>query len=113
MGIGSLLMLLFGLLIEGLPIINPTNWAYLIWMAIINTALGFTLWNITLRSLQAMESSIIANTMMILIALLAWIFLGEGLNAKQIAGGIMTGIGAMLVQVWLRVKPLDRNIRTV
>jgi drug/metabolite transporter (DMT)-like permease len=106
-------MLLLGLLIEGLPIINPTNLAYLIWMAVINTALGFTLWNITLRSLQAMESSIIANSMMIQIALLAWIFLREELNAKQIAGGIMTGIGVMLVQVWLRVKPLDRNIRTV
>ena len=106
-------MLLLGLLIEVLPIISHTNWAYLIWMAVINTALSFTLWNITLRSLQVMESSIIANTMMIQIALLAWIFLREELNAQQIAGVIMTGIGAMLVQVWLRVKPLDRNIRTV
>ena len=39
-----------------------------------------TIWNYTLRTLTAMESSIINGTMLIQIAVLAWIFLGEDIS---------------------------------
>ncbi len=68
-------------------------------MAVVNTAFAFTLWNQTLRTLLATKSSIINGTMLIQIALLAWLFLGEKLTMKEIIGMILAGIGALLVQL--------------
>ncbi len=64
MGIGSIILLITGILIQGLPSISFQNVLYLLWLAIINTALAFTIWNFTLRTLSAMESSIINGTML-------------------------------------------------
>lgn len=107
MGIGSVLLLISGILIQGFPAISTENILYLLWLAVINTALAFTIWNFTLRTLSAMESSIINGTMLIQIALLAWIFLGEEISLKEIIGmGIAAG-GAVLVQLRTRtVSPV-------
>jgi drug/metabolite transporter (DMT)-like permease len=46
-----------------------------------------------------MESSIINGTMLIQIAILAWIFLGEGITLQEIIGMAVAAIGAVLVQI--------------
>jgi drug/metabolite transporter (DMT)-like permease len=69
------------------------------WLAVINTALAFTIWNYTLRTLTAMESSIINGTMLIQIAILAWIFLGEDISIMEITGMTIAVVGASLVQL--------------
>lgn len=51
--------------------------ALIAWLAVVNTALAFTLWNMSLRHLSAVESAGINNSMLIQIAMLAWIFLDE------------------------------------
>lgn len=99
MGIGAVLLLITGIIVQGLPTINLTTILYLFWLALINTALAFTLWNISLRSLTAMESSIINGTMLIQIAVLAWIFLGESITLKEIGGMAIAAVGASLVQI--------------
>jgi drug/metabolite transporter (DMT)-like permease len=45
------------------------------------------------------ESSIINNTMLFQIALLAWLFLGESLVIKNLAGILLAGVGILLVQL--------------
>ena len=105
MGIGSAILLLTGITVQGFPSISFENVLYLLWLAIINTALAFTIWNYTLRTLTAMESSIINGTMLIQIAVLAWIFLGESITIKEISGMFIATIGAVLVQLKLK-KPL-------
>ena len=65
----------------------------------VNTALAFTLWNLTLRELSAVESSIINSTMLIQIAILAWIFLGERITWQEGAGLLLAGAGVLLVQL--------------
>lgn len=99
MGIGALILLAVGLITKGLPTISGRNWIYLFWLAGINTAFAFTLWNHTLRSLTAMESSIINGTMLIQIAILAWVFLGETITLQESIGMIFAAIGAVLVQM--------------
>ncbi|NQV30962.1 MAG: DMT family transporter [Candidatus Marinimicrobia bacterium] len=99
MGIGSFLLLLLGLSLSGIPIISPTNWGYLLWLAVVNTAFAFTLWNHTLRSLGAMESSIINGTMLIQIAFLAWFFLDEKITTQMGVGMAIAALGATLVQL--------------
>jgi len=99
MGIGAFILLIIGFSLDGIPSISTTNWIYLIWLAGINTAFAFTLWNITLRSLSAMESSIINGTMLIQIALLAYIFLNEQISLQEGIGMTVAAVGAMLVQL--------------
>jgi drug/metabolite transporter (DMT)-like permease len=98
MTIGAVILLATGLLVEGLPRLGRTALAVVVWLAIVNTAWAFTMWNASLRRLAAVESAAINNTMLIQIAALAWVFLGE---APGIAGGIGIGIvslGAFLAQ---------------
>ncbi|MEJ2196798.1 MAG: DMT family transporter [Ignavibacteriaceae bacterium] len=102
MGFGSFILLAVGVIVQGLPPISTQNIIYLIWLAVLNTAVAFIIWNYTLRTLTAMESSIINGTMLIQIALLAWIFLGEGISFKEIIGMSIAAIGALLVQLRVR-----------
>ncbi|MCP5096914.1 MAG: DMT family transporter [Chloroflexi bacterium] len=99
MGVGSIILLGTGLVIEPLPSFNLTSWAIIFWLAIVNTAFAFTLWNHTLRTLSAMESSVINNTMLVQITILAWLFLGETLTWIEIIGLVVAAFGALLVQV--------------
>jgi drug/metabolite transporter (DMT)-like permease len=73
-------------------------------LAVVNSAVAFTLWNRTLRTLTAMESSIINNTMMIQIPILAWLFLDEDPSGMEIMGMVLAGLGILIVQVWWRDK---------
>ncbi len=104
MSFGSMLLLITGLVIEGIPSIPLRSWISLIWLSVVNTAFAFTLWNRSLRHLTAMKSSIINGTMLIQIAILAWIFLGEGLSGTNIGGMIIASIGAILVQLRYKEK---------
>ena len=99
MGIGSIVLLGIGLAAEPLPSFNLRSWAIILWLVVVNTAFAFTLWNLTLRTLSIMESSVINNTMLIQIAILAWLFLCETLTWTEIIGLTLAALGALLVQV--------------
>jgi len=99
MGIGAAILIVIGLFADGIPTINLKSWIYLVWLAGVNTAFAFTLWNYTMRSLTAMESSIINGTMLIQIAILAWIFLRESITFQEGIGMLIAAIGAILVQL--------------
>jgi drug/metabolite transporter (DMT)-like permease len=99
MGIGAILLLGVGLVAQGLPPLSPPAWATIGWLAVVNTALAFTLWNKTLRILSAVESSTINSTMLIQTAVLAWLFLGERLTLRAVAGLVLAMVGVLVVQV--------------
>jgi drug/metabolite transporter (DMT)-like permease len=99
MSIGSILMLIWGGISEGIPSLSGGEWAIVIWMAVVNTAFAFSLWNLTLQTLTAMESSLINNTMLVQIAILAWIFLGEKIDLKMAVGLFFVSAGVILVQL--------------
>lgn len=99
MGIGSVALLTIGILVEGFPVIGVQDWAIIAWLAVVNTAFAFTLWNHTLRTLSAMESSIINSTMLIWIPILAILFLGERVTTREVIGLVAVGVGALIVQL--------------
>ena len=107
MGAGAIVLLGIGIIIQGFPPIGPSAWAVIIWLAVVNTALAFFLWDKTLQVLSAVESSSINNTMLIQIAVLAWLFLGEQLNIFNILGLALATIGIFIVN-W---KPTRRNCK--
>lgn len=107
MGAGSILLLAAGVTVEGFPALSLGGWGVILWLALVNTAFAFTLWNHTLRTLSAVESSIINGTMMIWIPILAVLFLGETITAKEIVGLVVTGLGTLIVQI--RKSPVNEE----
>ena len=105
MGFGSILLLIIGLCVQGFQKLAWQDWFIILWLALINTAFAFTLWNNTLRTLTAVESSILNSLMMPQVALLAFFFLAENLTLKEIIGLILVGVGVLVVQ--LRRKEPD------
>ena len=99
MGIGSIALLITGLFVQGLPSIGLKGWAIIVWLSVVNTAIAFTLWNYTLRTLSATESSVINGTMLIWVPILAVVFLNERISIQEIIGLIVGGIGALIVQL--------------
>jgi drug/metabolite transporter (DMT)-like permease len=99
MGIGSILLLVLGILTQGFGKLDPQSWLLISWLAIVNTAFAFTLWNHTLRTLSAVESSVINSLMMPQIAILAFVFLGEVLSGKEIIGLVLVSLGVLIVQL--------------
>lgn len=99
MGIGGLLLLVIGVATQGWGQLDGRQWVIIGWLAVVNTAVAFTLWNRSLQTLTAVESSIINNTMLPQIALLAWLFLDEPLTPKQIIGLVLVGVGTLVVQL--------------
>lgn len=96
MSLGATLLLGAGLSWQGIPPLALRHWALIAWLAIVNTALAFTLWNTALRTLSAVEASLINNTLLIQIALLAWIVLHESISTHQAFGLALAALGALL-----------------
>ena len=105
MGIGAVVLLVSGIATQGFPTLTLVHWGIILWLAVVNGAFAFTLWNRTLRTLSAMESSIINNTMLFQIALLAWLILGETITARGLVGMLLGGIGTLFVQIRPRKEP--------
>jgi drug/metabolite transporter (DMT)-like permease len=100
MGIGGLLVLIVGVVTQGFGQLDLPQWLLIGTLAVVNTALAFTIGNHTLRTLTAVESSIINNTMLPQIAILAWVFLEEPLRPQHILGIVFVGVGTLIVQLW-------------
>lgn len=120
MGIGAIVTLIVGVTTQGLPALGWQDWLVVAWLAVVNSAFAFTLWNHTLRTLSAMESGIINNLMMVFVPVLAWLFLNEGLTTRQGIGMLLAGAGILTVQLRrsraaagqpaARIEPLPEEI---
>lgn len=110
MAVGAVILLAAGVVSEGLPVITQRAWLIVIWLAVVNTALAFTLWNFSLRDLSALESAAINNTMLIQIAVLAWLFLDEPLGFGEVVGIVLVSAGILLTQTIFnhRRRPVRR-----
>jgi len=96
MAVGAALLLATGLAVEGMPSVSARGWLIVAWLAVVNTALAFTWWNLSLRRLSALESAVINTSMPAQIAALAWVFLDEPLGAGEVLGVILVTGGVLL-----------------
>lgn len=98
MTVGAALLIVVGIVVEGIPSVSLRAWLIIVWLAVVNTAVAFTLWNLSLRRLLAVESASINNTMLIQIAILAWIFLNETPGTAALVGILLVSAGVFLTQ---------------
>jgi len=99
MAIGAFLLLGSGLLIERLEAVTPLAWIYILWLAIVNTAFAFTLWNKAMQTLRAVDMTIINSTMLPQIVILSMIFLGENPTPLDWVGLILLALSVAFVQI--------------
>lgn len=99
MTIGAVLLIGVGVLLDGWPDLSGRAVLVIAWLAVVNTALAFTLWNSSLRRLSAMESAGLNNTMLVQIGVLAWVFLGEFPGPLGLVGIVAVSIGVVLTQL--------------
>lgn len=95
---GSLVMLAFGLALEGLPTVTFRLLLILLYLSLISGALGFYLWTKSQKELTAFESSGINNLMLIEIALLDFVFFKRSFSAIQIAAICLVFIAILWIQ---------------
>ncbi len=97
MAIGAVFLIVAGFITTPAIILSPWGVITILWLAIVNTALAFTLWNKAMQKLSALETTIINSTMLAQIAILAFIFLGEIPTPVDWLGIILVMISAMLI----------------
>ncbi|MDH4215043.1 MAG: DMT family transporter [Candidatus Thorarchaeota archaeon] len=100
MSIGSLFLLVLGFTTEAIAPLSLTSWILILWLAVFNTALAFTLWNKAMRVLRAIDSTLINSTMMPQIILLSILFLGEFPDLLDWVGLILLAVGITAVQIF-------------
>jgi drug/metabolite transporter (DMT)-like permease len=108
MAIGSFFLMLFGLATEPIAPLSLTSWIYILWLAVANTALAFTLWNRAMRVLRAIDMTLINSTMMPQIVILSIIFLGEFPGPLDWVGLILLAISVGAVQ-YLQTKRMNNS----
>jgi drug/metabolite transporter (DMT)-like permease len=96
MSAGAIALFVVGGAVEGWPELSRRAWVIVSWLAVVNTALAFTLWNRSLQHLSATESAAVNNTMLIQIGLLAWVFLDEVPGALDVLGMLAVSAGVYL-----------------
>jgi len=99
MGVGTVFIAGSAWVYEGFTALSLGGWGIVIWLGVVNTAAAFFLWNHALQRVEAFEISILQNTMLIQIAILSVIFLGETLTAMKMLGMAAVFVGVLIVQL--------------
>ena len=98
LAIGGGFLLLIAFPLEGMPLLSPESVGIALWLAIVNTALAYVLYNHSLQILTALEMNVMLNLTPLGTALLAWWLLGERLGFVQIIGMVIMIMGVIFVQ---------------
>ncbi len=99
MGLGTIVIAVTAYSVERLPSVSLQGWAIILWLGVVNTAFAFFLWNHALQRLEAFRIAVLQNTMLIQIAILSWLFLGERMTAMKILPIALVFLGVLIVQL--------------
>ena len=96
--IGGGLLLILSIIVEGLPVIPTENYWIIAWLTLLNSMVGYLLYNRAISELTAIQVNIFLNLSPFFTAIFAWVLLGEYLNFRQIAAMTVVFSGTYLVQ---------------
>jgi O-acetylserine/cysteine efflux transporter len=107
---GSSLLLIVALIYDRAYV--PPLWqaAWLVYLALVNTAVGFALYNHTMRVLAPFELVVFQDSMIVQVGILSAIFLGEVITLSMAFGMIVVVVGIVVVQVFApRMRMQERK----
>lgn len=96
--IGGLITISIALVVEGIPQFTTRSLWVVLWLTLVNTSLGYLLYNHALRDLTALEMNMVMNLTPLFTAFISWILLGDRLVLMQGIGLIVMIAGVILVQ---------------
>ena len=96
---GGGVLLILGLIIEGLPVLSPRLLLIIAWLTAINTITGYILYNQAIQHLTAIKVNLILNLSPFFTAIFAWFLLQESITPQQIIAMLVVFIGTLLVQI--------------
>jgi drug/metabolite transporter (DMT)-like permease len=95
---GSSFLLLIALMHDNFHIPAQRQLLWLAYLAIVNTAIGFVLYNHSMKVLGAFEIAVLQDSMVIQVGVLSAIFLGEAISFRMGLGMLVVLIGVTVVQ---------------
>lgn len=98
LAVGGTALLGSGLALEGLPRWTSEGAAVVLWLALVNSAIAYLLYNHALQRLTALQMNMILNLSPFVTAGLAFLLLGERLSAIQWVGMIVATAGVAQAQ---------------
>ncbi|UCH03477.1 MAG: EamA family transporter [Candidatus Thorarchaeota archaeon] len=99
MAIGASILMVTGVMFEGLITLTPTSMVYVLWLSIVNTAFAFILWNRAMQVLRAVDISVINSRMLPQIVVVSIVFLGEMPDLIDWIGLIVLALSVAAIQV--------------
>jgi drug/metabolite transporter (DMT)-like permease len=105
MGVGVLGMVALTVMSGQYAPLTSNNVLIVVWLATVNTALAFFMWNWTLREIPAYELTMIQDLMLVEIAVFALLFLGEIVTPLMGAGMALVIAGVAVVQFRAMGRP--------
>ena len=95
---GSSILFVFALVHDRFFIPSTEQILWIAFLAIVNTAFAFALFNHTLKTLGAFEVTVLQDSMIIQIGILSALFLGEAITPAMALGMFVVICGIVLVQ---------------
>ncbi len=99
LALGGAITLLVAILLEGAPSAPPATWGLILFLAVVNTAIGYALYNHALQVLPAFQMNIALSLTPVWTAIFGYFLLDERLVPVQILGIAVVVSGVILVQV--------------
>jgi drug/metabolite transporter (DMT)-like permease len=85
-------------------------WGPLLWVIVLGSFLPFLFSFLALKRLTVTAAGVVASSEVIFAFLVAWLWLGEGLNAVQVVGAAIVLAGIILAQTARAGKVLDPDL---
>lgn len=104
MFVGALILLVTGLLIEGVPVITGRLLLILLYLGGVSGALGFYLWTGSQSELTAFESSSINNLLLIEIALMDFFLFKRSFSFLQIVAILIVFCAILSIQSGIAIR---------
>lgn len=100
-GCGSLIYFPFGLyrlMVADLSNLDKYSWLAILYLAIVTSVIGYTIWYWLLKHMEASRASVLTNIQPIVAGILGYTFLGESITYTYIAAGVIILIGVAITQ---------------
>ncbi len=99
LALGGGVTLIIAFLLEGIPSAPPATWGLILVLALVNTAIGYFIYNHALQTLDAFQMNVTLNLTPIWTAIFGFFLLDERLETLQMLGIAVMIAGVMLVQM--------------
>jgi drug/metabolite transporter (DMT)-like permease len=96
--VGGGLLLVLAVIFEGFPVLTLKSGIIIIWMAIVNSIIGYLLYNQALTELTALEVNVVMKLSPFFTAIYAFFLLGEKITFSQVLAMGVVFLGVYLVQ---------------